>query len=66
MIKPFEIIGTRPVEGLGTGVTYKVWRTEFSKPGHSQTLECETFIIVPDGENIEEYLFEVLSKSGWI
>jgi hypothetical protein len=66
MIKPFKILETRPIDGHGTGVTYRVWRTEWAEPGRSRTIECQSFMIVPEGRDIDEYLFQALSEAGWI
>lgn len=64
MIKPFEIKLTRKEEG-GTGVIYNVSKREIV--GNVETVKSvESYVFVPDGEDIDAYLFDFLKQSGWI
>lgn len=64
MLKPFEIKQTRPEEG-GTGVIYSVSKREVA--ADRETVKTiETYLLVPDGNNIDVYVFEHLRRSGWI
>jgi len=65
MIKPFKIIHTRKEPDGGTGVIFEVSRTDAKAANTSSTLTMQTYMLVPDGEDIDAFLFEKLSKAGW-
>lgn len=63
MIKPFDIITTRAEPG-GTGVIYSVSRREIN--GNRETVKTvESYVLVPDGEDIDAFVFAHLKAAGW-
>lgn len=65
MIKPFKILGTRDVPGIGTGVDYLVSKTEAKSSNTISTMRYQGHILVPLGEDIDNYLFNQLRSEGW-
>jgi hypothetical protein len=68
MIKPYTIISTRQ-EVSGTGVDFSVTvRTMVDEPGFKDVKlsTSKSFIFVPEGEDIDNYLHNCLLNSGWI
>lgn len=64
MIKPFQIKLTREEPG-GTGVIYSVGSRE--REGNLEILKkIETYVFVPEGNDVDAYLFDHLKKSGWV
>ena len=64
MIKPFDIKMTRAEPG-GTGVIYSVSRREIN--GNRETVKTvESYVLVPDGEDIDTFVFLHLKASGWV
>lgn len=66
MIKPFKITNTRQEPDGGTTVFFTVTKVQQVSETSSQSKTLETAILVPQGENIDQYLFNDLTKSGWI
>jgi hypothetical protein len=64
MIKPFEIMSTRP-EPEGTGVFFRVSkRFVFDRMETVKTLEG--YLLVPRGKDIDQETFDHLKIAGWI
>ena len=66
MIKPFKIIGTSPAEEGATRVHFEVSRSELLSDGTYHTTTMETVHYVPEGNDVDEYLFKILQEQGWI
>lgn len=66
MIKPFTILSTR-VEADGTlGVQYKVQMRQQISPTEMHTKTLESYMSCPKDADVDAYVFEQLSKAGWI
>ncbi len=65
MIKPFKIIHTRKEEDGGTGVIFEVSKVVGTGANTSTLETMQTYMLVPDGQDVDAYLFEQLSKAGW-
>ena len=66
MIKPFKITSTRQEPDGGTTVFFKISKVQQSPEFMNKTETLETAILVPQGEDIDQYLVKELTKSGWI
>ena len=66
MIKPFKILETRVEPEGGTGVLFEVSKTIFLTETKTQTDTMRSYISVPKGMDIDEYLFKDLQKGGWV
>lgn len=66
MIKPFKIINTRQEHDGGTGVFFEVSKVKQISENETQTSSLSSYITVPADEDIDAYLFEQLSKTGWV
>jgi hypothetical protein len=68
MTNSYSILSTRVEEPHGTGVTFKVTRFITKTYPDGQVFESEqatiAFVMVPTGEDIDEYLKDYLSRSG--
>lgn len=64
MIKPFEIVSTRPDPG-GTGVLFRV-RRRYVSQHHDTVRTLEGYLLVPEGQDVDRATFEHLKASGWI
>lgn len=64
MIKPFEILSTRP-EPDGTGVMYRVSKTSM-EDGAQVTKTIESYMLVPAGCDLDREVFSHLKASGWL
>jgi hypothetical protein len=65
MIKPFQILETRQEQDGTTGVLFSVSRTDSINANTSGTQTMTAYMTIPDGCNVDEYLFQELSKQGW-
>lgn len=65
IVKPFKIIDTRIEDDGETGVLYRVQKSKFVSSGRVELVTMEGYMSVPAGEDIEQFLFEQLSKAGW-
>lgn len=64
MIKPFQIKLTREEPG-GTGVIYSVSKREVN--GNKETVKTiESYVLVPEGLDVDAYVFNFLKQSGWV
>jgi len=66
MIKPFKITSLRHEPDGGTTVFFTVTRVQQISETLSESKSLETAILVPQGEDIDQYIFDDLTKSGWI
>ena len=67
MIKPFKILKTEHVDTDGvTNVHYEVTKTSRNSDKGFTTNKMQTMISVPDGQDIDMYIFKALEASGWI
>jgi hypothetical protein len=66
VVKPFRILSTREEPDGGQGVDFEVTKAEYIDELHTKTIKMTTYISVPSGENIDTYLFNYLSKGGWL
>ena len=66
MIKPFKITGTRDEVGGGTTVFFQVKKVQQVTETLSRMTTMDTAIHVPDGQDIDQYIFNDLQKGGWI
>lgn len=65
MIKPFQVIESRPVANGNIGVTYQVWKFECIGPGRTRQTKMEAYTEVAPGQDIDQHLFQTLSEAGW-
>ena len=67
MIKPFKILRSEHIEAdRVTNVLYEVSKTSRSGDKGFTTNTMQTMIAVPDGEDIDLYIFKALEANGWI
>jgi hypothetical protein len=66
MIKPFKITSTRQEPDGGTTVFFTVSKVQQISETLSESKSLQTAILVPQGQDIDQYLFDDLTKSGWI
>ena len=66
MIKPFKITNTRAEVGGGQMVFFTITWVEQVSDSRSRSSTMETAIHVPDGEDVDQYIYASLQKSGWI
>jgi len=65
MIKPFKIIEVRTEADGSLGVRYEVWKISSESATRSTEHRMQAYMTVPDNRNVDDYLFEQLSKAGW-
>ena len=65
MIKPFKVIQTRPEADGTTGAIYEVWRYTSLTATKSEEQRMRAYMSIPQGRDVDEYLFEQLSQAGW-
>ena len=65
MIKPFQILSTRVEEDGETGVLYLVQRCTVTGTNRTEVKRMEGYMSVPIGADIDQFLFDELSKAGW-
>ncbi len=65
MIKPFKIIQTRTEAEGSTGVIYEVWRCTSMTATKSEEQRVRAYMSIPQGRDVDAYLFEQLSQAGW-
>ena len=65
MIKPFTVLKTRE-DPNGTTVFFSVSKTEFLEGNKAKTQKMETAVLVPTGEDQDQYIFDMLQKGGWL
>ena len=66
MIKPFKILSVRPEEGGAQTVFFSVSKTESVEPNKMVKQTMETAAYVPADEDVDQYIFDMLQKGGWI
>jgi len=66
VVKPFKILNVREEPDGGQGVDFEVTKAEYIDELHTKTIKMTTYISVPSEENIDTYLFNYLSKGGWL
>lgn len=67
MIKPFKILSSQHVEAEGiTNVHFEVTKAVRSSDKGFTTHKMQTMLSVPDGEDIDMFLFRALEDSGWV
>jgi hypothetical protein len=65
MIKPFKVIQTRAEADGTTGVIYEVSQVTSLTATASTEKTMQAYMSIPQGRDVDEYLFEQLSKAGW-
>jgi hypothetical protein len=65
MIKPYKILQTRTEVDGTIGVIYSVSQTTSQSATVSDEKTMQAYMVIPEGWDIDEYLFEQLSKAGW-
>ena len=65
MIKPFQIVDTRIEDDGETGVIYRVQRCNVLGENRTEVNRMEGYMSVPIGADIDQLLFDELSKAGW-
>lgn len=66
MIKPFTILSTRSEPDGGTGVFFEVSRTRYINEQVTETDTMRSYISVPEGEDVDTYLYNNLHEMGWV
>lgn len=67
MIKPFTILSVQPVPAEQiTNVQFEVTKTVRSGDKGFSTQKMRSMIAVPDGQDIDMFLFKALEDSGWV
>lgn len=65
MIKPFQITSTRTEDDGETGVIYLVQRCKVLATSKTEVTRMEGYMSVPIGADVDQFLFDELSKAGW-
>jgi hypothetical protein len=65
VVKPFKILATRIEDDGETGVVYAVQKASFVKKGKTDIKKLEGYMSVPIGEDVDQFVFNELSKVGW-
>jgi hypothetical protein len=66
VLKQFKITGTRPESDGGTGVFFESEVVEVHEEGKRHRRGVRSYISVPEGEDIDMYVFQFLQNSGWL
>ncbi len=66
MIKPFKVLETRLEKDGTTGVIFEVSKVISAQLGKSKTTTMTSYINVSQGVDIDQFLFDELSKAGWL
>ena len=68
IIKPFTITSTKPEMDGGTGVNFEITKVQYLDDNRSKTktVKMVSYISVPEGEDIDTYLYSYLQKGGWV
>jgi len=66
IVKPFKILNTREEPDGGQGVDFEVIKAEYVDELHTKTIKMTSYVSIPAGENIDNYLFTYLSEGGWV
>ena len=66
MIKPFKILQTRTEQDGSTGVIFEVFKSQVSEDRTASGRLMRTYISVPEGEDVDQYLFNFLDQGGWL
>lgn len=65
MIKPYQIVDTRIEDDGETGVLYRVQRCNVLGDSKVEVKRMEGYMSVPVGADVDQFLFDELSKAGW-
>ena len=65
MIKPYQIVDTRIEDDGETGVLYLVQRCTVVGDNRTEVKRMEGYMSVPVGADVDQFLFDELSKAGW-
>ena len=66
MTKPYTILKTLEEPGFGILVTFSISITKTLDNTGPQVHTLESGVLVPTGEDIDNYLTDYLTRSGWI
>jgi hypothetical protein len=66
IVKPFKVLNTREEPDGGQGVDFEVTKAEYVDELHTKTIKMTSYVSIPAGENIDNYLFTYLSEGGWL
>ena len=65
MIKPFKILETRSEADGSTGVIAEVWKVTAIADGRVMKDGMRCYMQVPQGQDVDTYLFDKFSQAGW-
>ena len=65
MIKPFKILDTRTEADGSTGVIVEVWQVTAMADGKVKKNGMRCHMQIPQGQDVDAYLFDQFSQAGW-
>lgn len=66
VVKPFKVLDIKKELDGGQGVTFQAYKTEYLSETKTRTITMTNYISIPEGLDVDLYLFETLSKEGWV
>lgn len=66
VVKPFTVLDTKKEVDGSQGVTFTITKTHFMGDATNKTVKMTTYISVPEGDNVDTFLFTYLSEGGWL
>ena len=68
VVKPFKVLDVKEELDGGQGVNFEVSKIEYIDEDKTttKTVTMNSYISVPNGEDIDTYLFNYLNTGGWV
>ena len=68
IVKPFKVLDVKEELDGGQGVNFEVSKTEYTDEDKTttRTVTMNSYISVPNGEDVDTYLFNYLNAGGWV
>ena len=65
VVKPFKILNVRVEQEGNHGVDVEVSKSTYINEELTKTVKMTTYVSVPKDDDIDNFLFNYLSKGGW-
>jgi len=66
IVKPFTVLDTKEETDGSQGVTFAITKTQFIDDATNKTIKMTTYVSIPEGEDVNTFLFTYLSEGGWL
>ena len=66
VVKPFVVISVREEADGNQGVNFEVTKAQYVDELNTKTTKMNSYVSIPAGKNVDNYLFTYLSEGGWL